>query len=99
MDELKTINIPAGTRWKATYDIYGWDLEFTQEEGSVSMRYSYAPCSLWDLGDGEIGQYVDIDIDVLGQELRRKPHVDNGHVYLMHQQHWKRWVLFKVFVK
>jgi hypothetical protein len=97
-DKLKTTSIPAGTRWKATYDIYGWDLEFTQKESRVSMRYSYAPCYLWDLGDGKIGQYVDVDIDVLGQKLGRNPHVDNGHVYLMHQQHWKRWVLFKIFV-
>ena len=58
LNNLKTVTMPAGTRWKAVDDIYGWDLEFRQKEGTILMRYSYAPCYLWGLGNGQIEQYV-----------------------------------------
>ena len=96
MDNLKTVRIPSGTKWKAVDDIYGWDLEFKQEKGAVLMSYSYAPCYLWDLGDGQIDQYVNTDGSGLSQKLRDDPPADNGHVYLVHQVMWKRWVLFKI---
>ncbi|HIJ52520.1 MAG TPA: hypothetical protein HPP66_05125 [Planctomycetes bacterium] len=99
MDDLKTVKIPAGTRWKAVYDIYGWDLEFKQDKGSILMSYSYAPCYLWDLGSGEIEEYADADKSGLGQRLSREHPASNKHVYLVHQAHWKRWVLFKIFIE
>ena len=98
-NDLKTVRIPAGTKWKAVDDIYGWDLEFKQDRGSVLMKYSYAPCYLWDLGDGEIEQYVNMDERELGPKLKRDHRVSNENVYLLHQKHWKRWVLFKIFVE
>lgn len=99
MDNLKTVRIPSGTRWKAVDDVYGWDLEFKQEKGSVLMTYFYAPCYLWDLGDGEIDQYVNTDGSGLGEKLRRGHPAGNQHVYLLHQAHWKRWVLFKISIE
>jgi len=99
MDNLKTVRIPSGTRWKAVDDIYGWDLEFKQEKGSVLMKYSYAPCYLWDMGDGEINQYVNTDASGLSQELQADHPADNQHVYLVHQAHRKRWVLFKISIE
>jgi len=99
MDNLKTVRIPSGTRWKAVDDIYGWDLEFKQEKGSVLITYSYAPCYLWDMGDGQIDQYVNIDVSGLAQKLRNDPPAENGHVYLVHQVMWKRWVLFKISIE
>ena len=99
MDNLKTVRIPSGTRWKAVDDIYGWDLEFKQEKGSVLMTYSYAPCYLWDMGDGEIDQYVNTDASGLSQKLRNGYPADNEHVYLLHQAMWKRWVLFKISIE
>jgi hypothetical protein len=98
-DDLKTIIIPAGTRWKAVEDIYGWDIEFKQEKGAVLMAYSYAPCYLWDLGDRDINQYVNIDTSNLSQRLQRNPEAIHGHVYLVHQNHWKRWILFKISIE
>lgn len=98
-DDLKTVKISAGTKWKAKDDIYGWDLEFRQDKGSIVMKYSYAPCYLWDMGDGEIAQYVNIDEEKLGQRLKRNPHVTSGNVYLVDQRHWKRWVLVKIVVE
>jgi hypothetical protein len=98
-NDLKTVRLPAGTRWKAVDDIYGWDLEFKQEKGSIVMKYFYAPCYLWDLGDGEIEQYVNMDESGLGPKLKRDHRVSNENVYLLHQKHWKRWVLFKIFVE
>jgi hypothetical protein len=99
MNDLKTVKIPAGTRWKAVDDIYGWDLEFKQDKGSILMSYSYAPCYLWDLGSGEIEEYTDADKSGLGQKLRRDHPASNKHVYLVHQVTWKRWVLFKIFIE
>ena len=99
MDNLKTIRIYSGTRWKAVDDIYGWDLEFKQEKGSVLITYSYAPCYLWDMGDGQIDQYVNTDGSGLAQKLRRAPQAIDEHVYLLHQAHWKRWVLFKISIE
>ena len=99
MDNLKTVRIPTGTRWKAVDDIYGWDLEFKQEKKSVLMTYSYGPCYLWDLGGGEIDQYLNTDQSGLGQKLRYGHRAGNEHVYLLHQAHWKRWVLFKILIE
>jgi hypothetical protein len=99
MNDLKTVRIPAGTRWKAVDDIYGWDLEFKQDKGSILMSYSYAPCYLWDLGSGEIAEYADADKSGLGQRLPRDHPASNKHVYLVHQVTWKRWVLFKIFIE
>ncbi len=96
---LKTVRIPTGTRWKTVDDIYGWDLEFKQEKGAVLMEYSYAPCYLWDLGDGDIDEYVNTDASSLGQKLRHAPKAINEHVYLVHQKHWERWILFKISIK
>jgi hypothetical protein len=98
-NDWKTVRLLGGTRWKAVDDIYGWDLEFKQQKGSIVMKYSYAPCYLWDLGDGEIEQYVNMDESRLGPKLKRDHRVSNEHVYLLHQKHWKRWVLFKIFVE
>ncbi len=99
MDNLKTVRIPSGTKWKAVDDIYGWDLEFKQEKGAILMSYSYAPCYLWDLGDGQIDQYANTDGSGLSQKLRKDHPADNGHVYLVHQVMWKRWVLFKISIE
>ena len=100
MNNLKTVRIPSGTRWKAVDDILGWDLEFKQENVSVLMEYSYAPCYLWDLGDGEIDQYVNTDErSGLGEKLRGGHPAANEHVYLLHQAFWKRWVLFKISIE
>jgi hypothetical protein len=96
-DDLKTVKIPAGTRWKALDDIYGWDLEFKQDKGLITMNYSYAPCYLWDLGTGQIGQYASTTENQLGQRLPYNPQAINGHVYLVNQAHWERWILLKVF--
>jgi len=97
--ELKTATFPAGTRWKAVDDIYGWDLEFKQDKGSVIATYSYAPCYLWNLGDGQIEQYVNIQAQQPKLRLERNHRVRNNNVYLLHQKSWKRWVLFKISIE
>jgi hypothetical protein len=98
-NDLKTVRIPAGTRWKAVDDIYGWDLEFKQDKGSIVMKYSYGPCYLWDQGDGEIEEYVNTGEIATSSCSLHEWQASNGHVYLFHQAHWKRWVLFKIFIK
>ena len=101
LSNLRTEAIPAGTRWKAlaNKECYGWDLEFAQDKGSIIMKYSYAPCFLRDLGNGEIADYVNVDKTKIGQQQPQNLKAKNEHVYLLHQEHWKRWVLFKVVIE
>ena len=101
LNNLQTASIPAGTRWKAldNKECYGWDLEFAQDKGSIIMKYSYAPCFLRDLGKGEIADYVNIDKTKIGQNQPQNQKAKNEHVYLLDQEHWKRWVLFKVVIE
>jgi hypothetical protein len=99
MNDLETVKIPAGTRWKAVDDIYGWDLEFRQDKGSILLNYSYTPCYIWDLGSGEIEEYADGDESGLGQRILRVDPATDEHIYLVHQGCWKRWILFKIFIE
>jgi len=100
LSNLRTEAIPAGTRWKASdANCYGWYLEFAQDKGSIIMKYSYAPCFLRDLGKGEIADYVNIDETKIGQEQPQDQKAKNEHVYLLHQEAWKRWVLFKIIIE
>ena len=101
LNNLETVSIPAGTKWKAldNEECYGWDLEFGQDKGSIIMKYSYAPCYLRDLGKGEIADYVNVDKKKVGQQQPQNLKAKNEHVYLLHQEAWKRWVLFKIVTK
>lgn len=95
----KSTVLSGGDRWKATSDIYGWDLEFKQEEGQVLFNYSYGPCYLIDLGEGTVQDFIQraSEEDPKIRPIRQT--VQNGHVYLMNQKHWGRWVLFGVKIK
>lgn len=98
LNNLNTVSIPAGTKWKAldNEECYGWDLDFAQDKGSIIMRCSYGPCYLRDLGKGEIADYVNVDKSKVGQQQPQDLKAKNEHVYLLHQETWKRWVLFKI---
>ena len=98
---LKTITVPAGTKWKVadTGVGYGWDLEFAQDKGSIIMKHSYGPCYLRDLGKGEIADYVNVDETKIGQQQPQNLKAKNEHIYLLHQVTWKRWVLFKIIIE
>ncbi|WP_259635923.1 LamG domain-containing protein [Stieleria sedimenti] len=87
-------SFPAGHRWKATPDIYGWDLEFEQSGGKVSFSYSYAPCHIKDLGPGTLDDHLDA-LPEAATDSPRGMEVTSGHVYLLNQQHWKHAVLFR----
>jgi uncharacterized GH25 family protein len=101
LNNLETASIPAGTKWKAldNEECYGWDLEFAQDKGSIIIKYFYAPCYLRDLGEGEIADYVNVDKKKIGQEQPQNLKAKNEHVYLLHQEAWKRWVLFKIITE
>ena len=94
----KTV-LSGGDRWKVTPDIYGWDLEFKQENGDVLFNYSYSPCYLMDLGEGSFEGVLQRAAQENPQNQPRKQKVRSGHFYLMNQAHWKRWVLFEVDIK
>jgi beta-lactamase regulating signal transducer with metallopeptidase domain len=95
----KNTTVAGGERWKATKDIYGWDLEFAQVKGDILFNYSYAPCYLKDLGEGKIEDFIDSELDTDFQTNPDKLKVQSGHVYLLNQEFWKRWVIVKVNIK
>jgi hypothetical protein len=86
--------LKGGDRWKATSDIYGWDLEFRQHGGAVMFDYSYAPCHVQDLGAGTLEGFVDQAAKLEPRDPPRNLKLEQGRVYLVHQAHWKRWILF-----
>ena len=93
----KTV-LAGGDRWKATPDIYGWDLEFKQRDGEILFHYSYAPCFIADLGNAELDEFLNV-AETAAKDRPRNMVVKSDHVYLLVQKHWKRNVLFKVQVE
>ena len=92
----KNAVIAGGSRWKATTDIYGWDLEFAQVKGDLLFYYSYDPCFLRDLGEGQIEDFSDGQFDTDFKTNPDNMKVQSGHVYLLNQGFWKHWVIFRV---
>lgn len=93
----KQVTIDAGNRWEASGDmLWGWDLEFKQEDDKISFNCSYWPCYMADLGTGNIKEFLDPDIGdsqfVIPNVLEPK----HGHIYLLNQQCFNHWVLFKL---
>jgi len=98
INQTRNITLHGGDRWKAM-DGYGYDLNFGQEKGRILFDYSYAPCYLADMGIGDLDDFTGQHIQgVAGKEPHREK-AKNGHVYLLRQEHLKRWVLFKITVK
>ena len=91
--------LDAGSRWKSVDSIYGWDLEFKQKNGIVSLHYSYAPCEIADLGTGNITDFINVDPTKLRFTAPRGLEPKQGHVYLLDQKHWKHWVLFALEIE
>jgi len=92
-------SVKGGERWKATPDIYGWDLEFKQTDGKLFFNYFYAPCSLTDLGSGTLADFAKTGRNADSRRFPSGDEIKSGHVYLLNQGHWKRWVLFSVDIK
>ena len=95
VDTVEETITSSGQRWKATPDIYGWDLEFTQNRQEIGCTYSYGPCQMADLGEGDLSDFADKN-DQVPPRSPRGISLQDGHVYLLLQQHWKRNVLLKV---
>jgi serine/threonine protein kinase len=94
---IRNENFPAGTRWKAGTEAsqYGWDLEFSQVRRSVTFNSSYVPCTIADLGEGNLADFLKPPSDAVQKEPRTVS-VTSGHVYLLKQGHWKHDVLFRI---
>ncbi len=95
---IQQVMLKGGDRFKATPDIYGWDIEFVQEANDIYFTYFYAPCFIADLGEGQIEDFLDAD-EAAATIRPRDLMVNNGHVYILNQRHWKRLVLFKVTIE
>ncbi|MEJ7595844.1 MAG: hypothetical protein WKF77_30395 [Planctomycetaceae bacterium] len=96
-DSLQNATFPAGTKWKSRPG-REWDLEFLQKDGTVTFGYGYGPCTMADLGDGKLADFVTTDFSVAKLDPREVPFT-SGHVYLLnHQRSLKHVVLFRVEV-
>lgn len=94
-DGVKETTFPAGTKWKSR-PMNEWDLEFVQKDGTVKFNYAYGPCTLADLGDGQLVDFVNTDFSTAKLDPRRVSFT-SGHVYLLnHQQSLMHAVLFRV---
>ncbi len=93
------VTLWSGDRWKATPDIYGWDLKFEQVEGEVQFDSSYFPCFIKDLGKGNLEDFIKKATKKQPEKDPRGETVKSGHVYLLDHQMWKHWVLFRVEIE
>lgn len=97
-DGVKETKFPAGTKWKSR-PMNGWDLEFVQTAGMVKFNYFYSPCTLADLGEGQLIDFVNTEFSTAKLDPRRVPFT-SGHVYLLnHQQSLMHAVLFRVEIQ
>ena len=95
---VQETTFPAGTKWKSV-PMNEWDLEFVQTAGSVTFDYSYGPCTLADLGEGKLADFVKTDFSSAKLDPGRVQFA-SGHVYLLnHQRSLKHVVLFRVEVQ
>lgn len=96
IDSLETKTVTGGDRWKAASDNSGYDLRFQQRGRYLKFVAFYTPCYVQDLGPGELSDFLDVDKSAAEAKRQHDGSLKNGHVYLMNQAHWKRFVLFKV---
>ena len=74
-----------------------FDLEFPQNNGKISFRAGYYPCSIADLGPGKVEDFLGVDPTSAKFTDPGKVVPQSGHVYLLdHQQSGNHWVLFKL---
>jgi len=89
--------LAANDRWRVNDKTpqYGWDLEIGQKDGKLLLKYSYAPCFIYDLGAATLADKLSAGTT---QSTRPQPlnvPVEDGHVYLVDQRSWKHWILFR----
>ncbi len=96
LESVKTGVYEGNHEWKLGPE-YGWDLKFIQKNGEIQFSAFYVPCSIVDLGEGSVRDFIDVGLDHSFKEPSKVP-VNSGHVYLLNQGHWKRYVLFRVEV-
>lgn len=99
ISQKKQTVVFGGAQWKATPDIYGWDLEFKQRGDDILFAYSYSPCTYQALGPGNLEEMVSYANRASADENPRGRRVENGFVYIIHQKHWKRWILLQVEIQ
>lgn len=95
---MKVTELSGGDEWKATHDIYGFDIKFVQQDGQIQFKYFYTPCNIKDLGQGKVEDFIaTASTESIGED-DYETMVKDGHVYLINQAHWQRWILFDVSV-
>jgi hypothetical protein len=84
-------------RWKVSNDAaqYGWDLQIGQKDGMLLLNSSYGPCHITDLGAAQLTEKRNVGPGDIKQNQPQGVPVQDGHVYLVHQAHWKHWFLFR----
>jgi hypothetical protein len=92
--QQKVVNVLGGGHFKTIEKSYGWDLNFLQHEGKIGFGSSYGPCSMADLGEGTLEGNAKTTVTPDAHSWPKQG--QSGHVYLLKQDSWKHWVLFKI---
>ncbi|HXH29261.1 MAG TPA: hypothetical protein VNJ01_00450 [Bacteriovoracaceae bacterium] len=90
--------ILAGTKWKASKSIYGFDIEFKQINGNLDFDYSYGPATVADVGTGDLESVKNNNFSDRAMVDLKSIDYKKDHIYLYHGATWKHWVLFKLKV-
>jgi len=92
-------------KWRASDDVpeFASDLQIRQKDGKLYMMSAYSPSRCVDLGKAELNEKRNVEaaevpdsVPWLGDDgqLLQLP-IEDGHVYLIRQSHWKHWILFR----
>lgn len=96
ISQRKKITVKTGDAFKSRDDMYGTDLRFISKSREVRFDVNYAPCSIMDMGEGDLSDFVDFNIDKFKGVYPERSTPKIGHVYLLNQGHWKHYVLFRI---
>jgi hypothetical protein len=90
------VRAQSGLRWNAAPHPYGWDVEFTQHDGKFSFWSVYEPCLVADLGEKEIDEVRDVNLNTVFWKSHREVAIIKNHVYLIDQQRFQHLILMKI---
>jgi hypothetical protein len=95
--EIMTTKLTAEARWRATKETpeYASDLAIDQKDGELLLTRRYGPCFVTDLGKATLKDKLNCIPADLVRDNQQSEAVKDGHVYLVHQMHWKHWILFR----
>jgi hypothetical protein len=88
--------VQGGGSFRANPQDFRIDLQFVQNQGEIRLQSPYPTASIADLGPGTLDDFLDVDPATVRLSQIRDVVPQPGHVYLLHQESFKRWVLLQL---